>query len=211
MSLRNPFRPSENTEKPAENTEAKKPSVETLEKKPEQKSEQKSEQKPEEKKPEKPFVSALEGCTKEIPKQPIKDKDARESFRNQEYKTVEATKDFTAYRVFGGNAKKQGAFLSPKLPVDRMDSRLGLALGPQWWNTRDKYCEVKVPKGTVFNVGIAEKQRTPEGYILPGGEEQLLMPPEFVANPQNYGETKSLGFYTNYVKFEQRLNRLKEQ
>lgn len=207
MSFQTPFRPSENTEKTAENTETKKPVVETPEKRPEQK----SEQKPEEKKPEKPFVSALEGCTKELPKQPIARKDHRESFQNQDYKTVEATKDITAYRVFGGEAKKQGAFLSPKLPVDRMNSRLGLALGPQWWNTRDKYCTVKIPKGTVFNVGIAEKQRTPDGYILPGGEEQLLMSPEFVANPKNYGETKSLGFYTNYVKFEQKLNKLNEK
>jgi len=55
-----------------------------------------------------------------------------ESFTNGEYKTVITTKDIYAYRVFGGNAKPGGAFVSTSPASSRIQAKLDAALLPEW-------------------------------------------------------------------------------
>lgn len=152
-------------------------------------------------------VTSIDGKIRDIPKQQLPENDAN-NFKDGKYRAVEATEDITAYRVFGHKVGKQGGYLTTQLPMDRMDSRLNLALLPEWKNPREQYCEVKIPKGTKFNIGLVGEKTTKEGYELPGGAEQILVSEEFVKDASHYGEGKPLGFYSHFSDFDKKLDKL---
>jgi len=101
----------------------------------------------------------------------------KESFTDSEYRTVKTNEDMYLYRVYGGNAQPGGAFVST-MPVDnKIQAKTDLALLPQWKNTRVEEAIIKVPKGTVLNIGKVAPQTNPaSGTILQGGADQVLMP-----------------------------------
>lgn len=100
----------------------------------------------------------------------------KDSFKNGEYKTVMTTKEVTLYRVFGGNAKIDGSFVSTSPALNKIQAKIDSALLPEWKNTRYFEATIKVPKGTVLQVGKVEKQTMMSGAVLKGGADQILLP-----------------------------------
>ena len=118
----------------------------------------------------------------------------KSTFMDSQYRTVVATEDMTLFRVYGGHSGKQGIYLTTERPVDRIGSKYQSALLHEWKNTREYYCEVHIPKGTVLNIGKAAPQRTISGAILSGGGDQVVVSSEFARHPSNYGKEYPLGF-----------------
>ncbi|MGF6090788.1 RHS repeat-associated core domain-containing protein, partial [Pseudomonas sp. 18173] len=109
-----------------------------------------------------------------------------ESFHNGEYKTIVTTKDIYAYRVFGGNAKAGGGFVSTTPASSRIQAKLDAALLLEWKNTRQFEAKILIPKGTTLNVGAVAPQITKSGTVFKGGADQMLM-------PQNWPESWIVG------------------
>ncbi|WP_167401645.1 hypothetical protein [Mixta calida] len=86
------------------------------------------------------------------------------------------TKEVTLYRVFGGNAKIDGSFVSTSPALNKIQAKIDSALLPEWKNTRYFEATIKVPKGTVLQVGKVEKQTMMSGAVLKGGADQILLP-----------------------------------
>ena len=102
------------------------------------------------------------------------------------YKTIITTKDIYACRVFGGNAKPGGAFVSAAPASSRMQAKLDAALLPEWKNIRQFEAKILILKGTTLNVGSVAPQITKSGMIFEGGADQILM-------PQNWPESWIVG------------------
>ncbi|MDO4301292.1 MAG: hypothetical protein Q4D26_07880 [Clostridia bacterium] len=134
----------------------------------------------------------------------------QDTFRGRNYRTVEAVEDLTLYRVYGGEANKQGSYLTTQLPVDRMDTKIESALSPEWKNTREYYCEVHVPKGTIMNIGKVGEQRTIDNTLLKGGADQILVSPDFVDKSEYFKESQKLDFISNFSDFEKKANDLEK-
>ncbi len=87
----------------------------------------------------------------------------------------------TMYRVYGGDARQLGAWLSPVKPVSSAQVRADLALPPQ--NTAQFVSEVTVPAGTLMRRGTAAP-----AFGQPGGGPQVqlmeLIPPASFHEPQ---------------------------
>lgn len=156
----------------------------------------------------------IEGKIKELPQQELSSDD-KSSFQKENYRTVETTEDITLYRVYGEGAGKQGRFLTTERPTDRMSVKDTLALPTKiegeerWTNSRQYYCEVKIPKGTVLNIGKIETQETTGGETLQGGADQVLVSYDFVKeNPANFGEEHVLKFAGNYHAFEEKADQI---
>ena len=132
----------------------------------------------------------------------------RKSFRNGQYSTAVTKEDMILYRVYGGSARKQGRYLTPERPNDRMDSKMRLALLQQWKNAKTNYCEVYIPAGTKLYIGKAEAQSTRDGYTLPGGATQIVVTEEFTKTVSHYGHSRELLFASNYSTFNQKANSL---
>lgn len=136
----------------------------------------------------------------------------RETFFNNQYRTVVTTEDIKLYRVYGGASKKEGTFLTSQMPMDRMDVKMGLALKADWKNSREDYCEVTIPKGTILNIGKAAPQITASGHILPGGMDQIILSKDFIVEDSgNFGLPKPLGYKTGYKEFEQKVKAIEKQ
>ena len=90
----------------------------------------------------------------------------------------------TFYRVWGGEARQLGSWLSPDRPTSRLQVRTAMALPPQ--NTAEFWCEVVVPAGTLMRVGVAAP-----AFGHPGGGRQVqlleLIPKESFGEPQPLG------------------------
>ncbi len=117
----------------------------------------------------------LEGKYREIEKSPLPPSLAS-TFTNSEYKTVMTTRDIIMYRVFGGNAKIDGSFVSTVSSGSRIQAKIDAALLPQWKNTRQFEATILVPKGTVLQLGEVAPQITKSGTILSGGADQIILP-----------------------------------
>ncbi len=104
----------------------------------------------------------------------------RESFLDSHYRTVVTNEDIAVYRAFGGSAKAQGAFVTTQPASDRIQSKIGSALLPEWKNTRQYEAEIIIPKGTRLDIGrVAPQTIESTGTVLRGGDDQLLMPQEW--------------------------------
>lgn len=158
--------------------------------------------------------TSIDGKVIELEKAKLSDYD-KNSFRDGNYRTVEAKEDMVLYRVYGEGAGKQGAFLTTEEPIDRMATKMESALptkidgNNRWTNSRQFYCEVSIPKGTVMNIGKVAPQETKEGIILPGGADQVLLSRDFVEkNPNNFGKEYELGFSGGYKQFDEIAKKL---
>ncbi|WDV45178.1 hypothetical protein PV797_16875 [Clostridiaceae bacterium M8S5] len=100
----------------------------------------------------------------------------QESFANSNYRTVEATQDIIVYRAFGGTAKANGGFVTTFNSNNKQEIMDKLALLPEWGNTMDYVATIKIPKGTVLNIGKVAPQTSQNGQRLNGGADQILMP-----------------------------------
>ena len=118
---------------------------------------------------------SLKGKYKEIDKAELPDW-IRDSFKDGEYKTVLTTEDVTLYRVFGGNAKIDGSFVGTSPALNKIQAKIDAALLPEWKNTRQFEATLKIPKGTILQIGKVEKQIMKSGAVLEGGVDQILLP-----------------------------------
>jgi hypothetical protein len=80
------------------------------------------------------------------------------------------------YRVFGGNAKAGGGFVSTVPAANRIQAKLDAALLPEWKNTRQFEVKILITKGTTLNIGSVAPQVTKSGATFKGGADQILMP-----------------------------------
>ncbi|ENK5394995.1 hypothetical protein AB3U68_002178 [Listeria monocytogenes] len=76
-----------------------------------------------------------------------------DSFLDGNYRTVKTTEEITVYRVFGGNAKSTGSFVTINKAISRIDAKIDMALLPEWKNTRMDEAEIIIPKGQQINIG----------------------------------------------------------
>ena len=86
------------------------------------------------------------------------------------------TEDVTLYRVFGGNAKIDGSFVGTSPALNKIQAKIDSALLPEWKNTRQFEATLKIPKGTILQIGKVEKQIMKSGTVLEGGADQILLP-----------------------------------
>ncbi|MGG2091935.1 pre-toxin TG domain-containing protein [Bacillus sp. S13(2024)] len=98
------------------------------------------------------------------------------TFKDSNYRTVKTTEDVTFYRAFGGHADAGGTFVTTAPASNKIQAKIDLALLPEWKNTRQYEAVIKAPKGTILQIGRAEKQETMAGTILKGDEDQVLLP-----------------------------------
>lgn len=174
------------------------------------------------------FFNEFDTCTAidnkviELPKQQLP-KAIQDTFRGGNYRTVEAAEDMILYRVYGEGAGRQGCFLTTQVPTDRMNTKLESALPTKvegnmtkngfeetarWNNSREYYCEVHIPKGTVLNIGKVGEQFTMDNHILKGGADQILVSPRFASEPSHYKKEQRLGYAGNYNVFSEKAKRL---
>ncbi|EPC9930681.1 hypothetical protein [Listeria monocytogenes] len=74
------------------------------------------------------------------------------------------------YRVFGGNAKSTGSFVTTNKAISRIDAKIDMALLPEWKNTRMYEAEIIIPKGQQINIGkVAPQAIESTGTILKEG------------------------------------------
>ena len=183
-----------------------------------------------------PSEHSFEDKIQEVDWEPIDDKNIVDSFLNGEYKTVEATEDIIAYRVYGGGSEKEGnpngefIFLTPREPRDRIVEKLDSALTNKWQgeikdeegkpkydengeplksrpNTREYYCEVYIPKGTHMNVGKVAPQETLGGQLLEGGGEQIVLSKDGLS----FGEGKEIHYWGHYLDFEKTAQKIERE
>lgn len=166
--------------------------------------------------------TAIDNKVIELPQQKLPS-EIQNTFRGGNYRTVEAAEDLTLYRVYGEGAGKQGCYLTTQLPTDRMSVKIEAALptkvegvmtnngfeeSARWNNSREYYCEVDVPKGTIMNIGKVAEQYTADNHILKGGADQVLVSPQFAAEPKHYKNEQCLGFAGNYKEFSDKAKKL---
>ena len=152
-----------------------------------------------------PVTTAIDCKVREIEKQTLPDSIV-DTFKDGNYKTVEAIEDLLLYRVYGGNSEKQGCFLTTEKPVDRLYSKMESALLQEWKNTREYYCEVYISKGTKMNIGKVGEQKTLDNASLPGGADQIIVSREFAGDKSNFGESVELSFSSEYLQFSRRAD-----
>ncbi|EOG9422198.1 hypothetical protein ACLLEW_000957 [Listeria monocytogenes] len=101
----------------------------------------------------------------------------KDSFLDGNYRTVKTTEEITVYRVFGGNAKSTGSFVTTDKAISRIDAKIDMALLPGWKNTRMYEAEIIIPKGQQINIGkVAPQAIESTGTILKGGVDQIVLP-----------------------------------
>ncbi|WP_339212347.1 hypothetical protein [Aeribacillus sp. FSL K6-3256] len=123
----------------------------------------------------KDYSTRIDNQVEEIEKMPLPSSIAT-TFKDSNYRTVITKENVTVYRVFGGHADAGGTFATTSPAVNRIQTKIDLALLPEWKNTRNYEAVIEVPKGTILNIGRAEKQITKTGSILKGDADQILLP-----------------------------------
>ncbi len=104
----------------------------------------------------------------------------QESFLDSKYRTVITKEAITVYRVYGGSAGAQGAFVSTTPALNKIQVKVEAALLPEWKNTRAYEAEILIPKGTKLDIGkVAPQTINSTGTILKGQADQLLMPQDW--------------------------------
>lgn len=114
----------------------------------------------------------------------------QESFLDSNYRSVVTNEEITVYRVFGGNANAQGAFVTTSPASNKIQAKIDAALLPEWKNSRTYEAEIVIPKGTKLHVGkVAPQTIKSSGTVLDGESDQLLMPQnwpkEWIKNVKN--------------------------
>lgn len=157
-------------------------------------------------------TTQIDNSVKDLPTQIVLDDSLKKTFLDEKYRTVITLEDIKLYRVYGGKAKKEGTFLTSQIPTDRMETKMNLALRGDWKNSREYFCEVIIPKGTILNIGRTAPQVTASGQVLPGGIDQIIVSKKFInENPYAFGSSKNLRFKTGYKKHEQKVKEIEKQ
>jgi hypothetical protein len=117
----------------------------------------------------------IEGKFKEIGKSDLPAW-IKNSFKNGQYKTVMTTEYLTLYRVFSGDARIDGSFVGSLPALNKIQAKIDSALLPEWKNTRYFEATLKIPKGTILQIGKVEQQTMMSGAVLEGGADQILLP-----------------------------------
>jgi hypothetical protein len=103
-----------------------------------------------------------------------------ETFMDGTYRTVITNEDIVVYRVFGGRAEAGGRFTTTNQAVSKIDSKIDLALLPEWGNSLRYEAKIVIPKGTEINIGKAASQTIEStGTKLAGGADQVLLPKDW--------------------------------
>ena len=122
------------------------------------------------------YSTAIDDKVSVVDKEDIPDWIA-ESFTDSEYRTVVTNEDIVVYRVYGGNAKLGGSFVSTSPAPNKIQAKIDAALLPEWKNTRQLEAEIVIPSGTTLNIGkVAPQTIKSTGTVLSGGADQILMP-----------------------------------
>jgi hypothetical protein len=100
----------------------------------------------------------------------------QESFTDSDYRTVKTKEDIIVYRVFGGHAKANGGFVTTFKSNNKQEVMDKLALLPEWGNTLESVATIKIPEGTILNIGIVAEQVSETGQVFKGVADQILMP-----------------------------------
>ena len=106
-----------------------------------------------------------------INKGPLPDAIAN-SFRGGSYSQITLQADLELYRVYGGKAEQLGSYWTRIPPAGPVQSKIDLALKPEWGNTAENVVKIKVPAGTTIFEGFVEGQ----GGGLLGGGSQVIVP-----------------------------------
>lgn len=69
-----------------------------------------------------------------------------------------------------------GSFVSTSPALNKIQAKIDSALLPEWKNTRKFEATLKIPKGTILQIGKVEKQIMKSGAVLEGGADQILLP-----------------------------------
>jgi RHS repeat-associated protein len=93
------------------------------------------------------------------------------TFRSGSYTGTTLGKVTTLYRVHGGRASPLGGFWTRTPPAGSLQSRIDLALRPEWGNTATQVTRINVPAGTTIYEGAAAAQG---GFV--GGGNQVFIP-----------------------------------
>ena len=121
------------------------------------------------------YSTRIDNQVEKIEKMPLPHSIAA-TFKDSNYRTVITKENITVYRTFGGHADAGGTFATTSHAVNRIHTKIDLALLPEWKNTRNYEAVIEVPKGTILNIGRAEKQITKTGSILKVDADQILLP-----------------------------------
>ena len=92
----------------------------------------------------------------------------KDRFENGQYRTVATNQDIILYRAYGANAKASGGFATTLPAQNKIQTKQDFALLPEWKNARTNEAVIRVPKGTVLNIGKVAQQRTPTGTAYSG-------------------------------------------
>jgi hypothetical protein len=92
------------------------------------------------------------------------------TFRGGSYVQTEVKEATRLYRVYGGRAGPIGSFWSRTPPAGPLQSRIDLALNPQWGNTASGVTRIDVPRGTTIFEGAA----APQGWLVGGGNQVVI-------------------------------------
>ena len=100
------------------------------------------------------------------------------TFRSGTYTEKLAKTDLYLYRDYGGSAKSDGRFWTPKPSTGPLQSQMDSAVLPEWGNTFQNQAIIKIPKGTKYYEGPAAAQTGTEGTrpVLQGGGTQIFLP-----------------------------------
>ena len=146
------------------------------------------------------YKTILTGKLKQIEKQILPDW-LKSSFLNENYYTCETLEDLILYRVFGQysmrindntygppkGAKSLGGFASTEFAESLIDAKIRLALDPSWLSTKAYEEKIRLPRGTIINVGTVAPVELKTGTVLEGGADQILL-------PQNWSEDWIIGY-----------------
>ncbi|WP_242513852.1 hypothetical protein [Aeribacillus pallidus] len=105
----------------------------------------------------KDYLTRIDNQVEEIEKMPLPSSIAT-TFKDSNYRTVITKENVTVYRVFGGHADAGGTFATTSPAVNRIQTKIDLALLPEWKNTRNYEAVIEIPKGTILNIGRAENK-----------------------------------------------------
>ena len=159
-----------------------------------------------------PCTTDIDNSVRDLPTPTKLSSSLQGTFDNGNYRTVVAVEDITLYRVYGGASSREGTFLTSQKPVDRMAVKMGLALKAEWKNSRENFCEVIIPKGTILHIGKAAPQITASGHVLPGGMDQIVITREYIRDhPEAFGAHQPLEFKTGYKEFERKAQAIEAQ
>lgn len=121
------------------------------------------------------YSTRIDSMVKVVDKAPLPSS-IGSTFKNANYRTVITKEKITVYRAFGGNADAGGSFVTTAPASNKIQTKIDLALLPEWKNTRSYEAIIEIPEGIILNIGRAEKQYTKSGAMLKGDEDQVLLP-----------------------------------